>query len=324
MKKYFILFVFSIFCLSMFNSCSKKQETTKDGKKIYKVAIGYFGPDVSTNILIQDFINGMGELGYKEGDNLIIKKFHAGGEMANIPQQFQAADNDGNDLIVVLTTPCISAAATVVKKTKMVFVFVTDALAAGIGKSFTEHMPNLTGIQSFPPLDETISMMREFLPGLTTIATIYNPGEANSRVVIDSVRPIIKRYGLTLKEFNVSSTNDIAQSAQAASNSGAQVIWISGDNTVLQSFEGVLKLANAKNIPVFVDDIEFLKKGAIAAIGIRLDDIAKATAKYADRILKGENPKDIPIINVSNTDVEVNYSVAKKLNINIPAKFLNK
>jgi ABC-type uncharacterized transport system substrate-binding protein len=322
MKKFLFMALLAIVSLGLFNSCSKKQDSTKDGKKIYKIAIGYFGPDAGVDIVIKNFLDGMAALGYKEGDNLIITKFHAGGEMANIPQLFQKADNGGNDLIVAMTTPCIAGAATVVKKTKLIFVYVYDALAAGVGKTFQDHMPMLTGVQSFPPVEETISLIKESVPGITTLATVYNAGEANSKAVMEKARLIIQKNGITFKEFTVANTNDIAQSAIAAANSGAQAIWITGDNTVLQSFEGILKPANEKKIPVFINDTDFLERGAVAAIGIKWENIAKEAAKYADRVLKGENPKDMPIINITNTNIVVNKNILNKFNIKIPEKYM--
>ncbi len=322
MKKLLLIAMISMISLGLFSSCSKKQDATKDGKKVFKIAIGYFGPDPGTEIVIKNFLDGMAELGYKEGDNLIVKKFHAGGDMANIPQLFQAADNDGNDLIIPMTTPCIAGAAATVKKTKVVFVYVYDAIAAGVGTTFENHMPNLTGVQSFPPVEETINLIKESVSALTTIATVYNAGEANSRSVMVKARPIIQSKGIAFKEFTVTGTNDVAQSARAAAASGAQAIWITGDNTVLQSMEGILKAANEKNIPVFINDIDFLDRGAVAAIGIKWENIAREAAKYADRVLKGENPKNIPLINMTNTKVEVNKNVISKFNVKIPEKFL--
>ena len=321
MKRILFFFVLSVISLGMINSCSKNQETTKDGKKMFKIAIGYFGPDAGAEIVIKNFLAGLNELGYKEGDNLKVKITHAGGEMANIPQMFQAADNDGNDLIVALSTPCIAGAANAVKKTKLLFVYVYDAIAAGVGKSFTDHMPLLTGVQSFPPIEETVSLIKESVPGITKLTTVYNAGEANSRKVMEVAGPILQKQGIELLKYTVTNTNDIAQSAQAASASGAQAIWITGDNTVLQSFEGVLKPANDRKLPVFINDIEFLDRGAVAAIGIEWANIAKEASKYADRVLKGENPKNIPIINITNSKVVINKEVAKKFNISIPEKY---
>lgn len=323
MKKFFLALIALVSIGLVFNSCNKKgDEKSADGKKVYKIAIGYFGPDAGVDIVIKNFVEGLAALGYKEGENLKITKFHAGGEISNIPQLFQAADNEGNDLIVPMSTPCIAGAASVVKKTKMVFVYVYDAIAAGVGTDFNNHLPKLTGVQSFPPVEETIAMIKESCPGVTTLATIYNNGEANSRKVMEVAKPMIAKAGLQFKEFTIANTNEIAQAAKSAANSGAQAIWITGDNTVLQSFEGVIKAANDKKIPVFINDIDFLERGAVAAIGIEWSNIAKEASKYADRVLKGEDPKTIPLLNITNTKVVVNKNIMSNFNVTIPEKYM--
>ncbi len=324
MKNYVCTIMLIMLFVFLSSSCSKKHETTADGKRIYKIAIGYFGPDAGTDLFLKKCKDELNKLGYRENDNLKLSLFHAGGEMANIPQQFQAADNDGNDLIVALTTPCIASAATVVKKTKVVFAYVYDAVAAGVAKSLTDHLPNLTGIQSSPPLEKTLQLMRDLCPNLKTIATIYNAGEANSVKSIADMRKFMTKAGINLKEFTVASTNEIAQAAAAAMTSGATAIWITGDNTIYQSFEGVLKFANLRNIPVFINESEFLNRGATASVGIEMDNIVKTTCLYIDRVIKGENPQNMPILNVSVPKVEFNNSVMNKLNLKIPENYLNK
>lgn len=323
MNKLFVCLFLSI--ALVFIACNKKvDEKTADGRKIYKIAVGYFGPDEATNLFLEKFKNEMEKLGFKEGDNLKVHYFHASGEMANIPQQFQAADNEGNDLIVALTTPCTAAAATVCKKTNIVFSFIYDAVAAGVAKSLTDHKPNMTGIQSLPPLEQTLALLKETMPNLTTIATIYNAGEANSVKAITDLKKMLPSYGITLKEFTIASTNEILNASKAAVNCGAQAIWITGDNTVYQSFEGVLKPAAEKKIPVFINDIEFLYKGATAAVGITLDDPVRATAEYVAKVLKGTNTKDLPIQNITIPKVEYNEKICKELNITIPERYRSK
>ncbi len=324
MKKYFKMFLLCIICVCLFTSCSKKQETTADGKRIYKIAIGYFGPDAATDLFLNKIKNELNNLGYKEGENLKLTLFHAGGEMANIPQQFQAADNAGNDLIIALTTPCLVSAATVCKKTKIVFTYVDDAVAAGVAKSSTDHLPILTGVQAFPPLQDNLQLMLDLIPELKTIATIYNAGEANSNKSVSVMKQLMQNAGLTLKEFTVSSTNEIAMASSAAVSSGAQAIWITGDNTVYQSFEGVIKPAKDKKLPVFINETEFLYRGAAATIGIVMDSIVKQTCIYADRIIKGEDPKNMPILNITASEVLFNNEVMSKLNLKIPEKYLKK
>ena len=85
-----------------------------------------------------------------------------------------------------MSTPVLTAAIKAVKKKPVVFTYVYDPIAAGAGKTPTDHLPNITGTGSFPPVDDTLVVIRELLPKVQAVGTLYNSSEANSRKVIGS------------------------------------------------------------------------------------------------------------------------------------------
>jgi putative ABC transport system substrate-binding protein len=88
----------------------------------------------------------------------------------------------------------------------VVFTYCSDPIAAGAGKSFTNHLPHVTGIGSFPPVQDMVNVIRQTLPGAKTIGTIYNASEANSVKVIEVARGLFAAAGLKLDEVTVASS----------------------------------------------------------------------------------------------------------------------
>ena len=290
--------------------------------RVFKIGVGYFAPDPGAENTLRGFFDGLRERGLVEGKNLEVHRVHAQGEIANIPAMMQALDGQGLDLIVPLTTPCLTGASAMVKNTPVVFTYVYDPIAAGAGKSFTDHLPGVTGVGSFPPVADTVAMIRQLVPGAHVVGTIYNASEANSRKVVEVARGAFSAAGIRLEEAAIANSSDVFQAAQALAARGVGAFWITGDNTALLGFEGIVKAANDAGLPIINNDPEFLDKGALACVGIGFYESGLAAAKMAARVLRGESPKDIPIENVAKKKVLVNLPVARRLGIAVPASVL--
>lgn len=288
-------------------------------KKTYKVGLVYFAPEEGVDLCIKGLIDGLSDQGFVEGRNLQVLKAHAQAEISNIPAVLQNFDSQDLDLIVPFSTPCLAASCSVVKKKPLVFTYVYDPIAAGAGKSLTDHLPQVTGVGSFPELEETFRVIRELVPGVRTIGTLYNSSEANSRKAIAVGRKACQKMGLKLEEIAITSTSEVHQAAQVLASRNIQVLWITGDNTALQAFSAIAKVAQDHRLPMVINDPEFVEKGALAAVGIGWYRSGFEAGKMASRILRGEDPATIPMVNVVEKKLVLNEAVARKLGISFPA-----
>ncbi len=286
--------------------------------RVFKIGLVYFAPDPGADICMQGLFDGLRDQGFVQGKNLEIRQAHAQGEIANIPALLQNYDNLGLDLIMPMTTPCLTAACGTVKRTPVVFTYVYDPIAAGAGESFTDHNPNVTGVGSFPPVDETVEMIRQLLPGVKTVGTIYNSSEANSRKVIEVARSAFTKRDIHLEEVSVINSSEVFQAAQALAARHAQAFWITGDNTAIQGFDAIVKTANDARLPIINNDPELVSKGALACVGIGFYQSGYAAARLAARVLLGARPKDVPIENVAVKTVALNLNVARSLGLRFP------
>ena len=219
-----------------------------------------------------------------------------------------------------MSTPVLTAAINAVKKKPVVFTYVYDPIAAGAGKTPTDHLPNITGTGSFPPVDDTLVVIRELLPKVQAVGTLYNSSEANSRRVIEVGRELFQKRGIKLEEVTVTNTSEVFQAAQVLTTRKIQAIWITGDNTALQAFEGIAKAAADARLPLVINDPEFTEKGALVAVGIGWQRTCQGAAKRVAQVLLGEKPKNLPFENVVVKKLVLNSNVARKLGITFARK----
>ena len=150
------------------------------------------------------------------------------------------------------------------------------------------------------------------------IGTIYNASEANSVKVIEVARGLFSAAGMKLEEVTVSSSAEVLQAAQALVARRVDAVYIQGDNTVVQGFDGVVKATRDGKLPLFVDDPDAAKRGAVACIGLGYYRPGYAVAKPLARVLLGESPAGIPIENVSEKAVWLDLPQAEKLGLKFP------
>ena len=289
----------------------------KPGAEKRRIAFVYYGPDPAVDQTIDGFLEALKDSGLVEGRNLAVERRHASGEIANFAPIYDNLDAQGLDLIVPLTTPSLTAAVARVKRTRMVFVHTYAPFDAGVGASLDSHLPNLTGVASFPPIVETIDVITNLVPGIQRIGTIYNPAENNSVKAIRIARGVLSGSGVELVEITVTSTNEVMDAARALQSRGVQAFWITGDNTVMQAMEAVAQVALQVKAPLVINDPECVNRGALAGVGIGWRKVGRDAGAMAYAVLNGADPASMSIVNVSGRRVVVNRAVAERIGLAI-------
>jgi ABC-type uncharacterized transport system substrate-binding protein len=288
----------------------------------FKIGLAFFAPEPGAESCMKGMFDGLKKLGFEEGRNLTVQKAHANGEIPNITPIMQNFDNSDVDLIVAMTTPCLTASCTTVKHKPVVFTYVYDPIAAGAGKTMEDHLPNITGVGSFPPVDDTIKAIQQIVPGVKSVGTLYNSSEANSRKVVSVARDLFHKRGIKLEEIAITNTSEVFQAAQTLASRNIQAFWITGDNTALQAFSGIAKVAAQSHLPLVINDPEFTDQGAVMAVGIGWYETGLAASKRVAQVLLGQNPKNLPFENVAVRKLVINPRVAKQLGITFPPEIV--
>ncbi len=286
-----------------------------------KAAIVYFARDVGTDQCVQGLIDGLKASGFDEGKNLEVRRADAQGEMINIPAIMQNYDNSDVDLIMTITTPCLSGACSKVKHKPVVFTCVTDPIAAGVGKTRADHLPFVTGVGSFPPVGHTLDLLQKLIAGLRAVGTMYNPAEANSVKELTFAREIFRSRGVRLEEIAIAGSNEVLQAVQILAGRDIQAIWVPADNTAIAGYEGAVKAAREARLPLVVDECTALNRGGLACLGIGVYSASLAAGKMAGQVLHGADPQTLPLAEVAVEEMFISRRNAAELGIAIPPEY---
>ncbi len=290
--------------------------------KQYKVGLAFFAPEPGVDSVMSGLREGLVKQGFVEGKNLAFMPMHAQGEIGQIPTMGQVLDNSDVDAILTLTTPVLQGVAMAAKHKPAVFTYVTDPLAAGAGKSYSDHLPNLTGIGSLLPVADMLSLSLKVLPKMKAVGTLYNPSEANSVKVVEIMRAECAKRGLTLEEVPISTTAEAVQGAQALAARHVDVFMSVGDNTMYQALDGISKIAKNADIPLVLDQPEFVDHDALMVIGIDYKESGNAAADLLAKVLTGVKPATLPFQNVSKRAILLNEASAKRLHVEFPSELI--
>jgi putative ABC transport system substrate-binding protein len=182
-------------------------------------------------------------------------------------------------------------------------------------------LPFVTGVGSFPPVAHTLEMMQKLVPGLRAVGTMYNPAEANSMKEITVAREVFRSRGVRLEEVAIAGSNEVLQSVQILAGRDIQAIWVPGDNTADEGYEGAVKGAKDARLPLITDECSELPRGGLACLGVGLYQAGLASGKLAGQVLLGANPRDLPLGEVAVEEMSISRDNAVQLGLAIPQEF---
>ena len=318
MKKSISLAIVFVLVISMLSGCSNK----KDG---ITIGIGQFAEHGSLDNCREGFLAGLAEEGYVEGKNLTVSYENAqadGGTATQIATNFVAKKVD---LICAIATPMAQSAFGATKNTDIpvIFTAVTDPVLAELANADKTPSGNATGTSDKLPVEKQLEMIRAILPDAKTIGILYSTSEVNSVSAIAEYKAAAANYGFEIVEGGISVTADIPL---ATDNILGKVDCLNNltDNTVVSSLPIILDKAADKNIPVFGSEVEQVKIGCLATVGLDYYDLGIQTGKMAAQVLSGEKKaSEINYEIIEEASFYGNTAVAKNLGLNLPDELVS-
>ena len=334
MKKLLAVILVLLLTMSMVG-CGTKEEAATGGADVTKAAsdseeannkekvtigIGQFAEHKSLDNCKNGFLEGLKEAGYVEGDNLEVLFENAQadtGLAAQIANDFMAKKAQ---LICAIATPMAQSAYAAAKDagTPVIFTAVTDPVLAELAKEDKTPSGEITGTSDKLAVKEQLEMIHTILPEAKKIGIMYSTSEVNSVSAIEEYKKLAPDYGFEIVESGISTASDIPL---AADNLLSKVDCITNltDNTVVSSLPVILEKAADKNIPVFGSEVEQVKIGCLAAMGIDYFELGKQTGAMAAKVLKGEKKaSEINFETISEYSFYGNTAVADNLGVTLP------
>jgi len=315
MKKIVLL----LLSIALIIGCGKKPKTQGPVISLFQFASRQTVDDAARGV--QD---GLKKAGYIDGENCEITIKNAQNDFSTAQLIAQELANSKSNLIITLTTPCLQVTANSNKRIPHVFGMVTDPFRMGVADDPVNHIPNITGVATFQPVESAVNIIKEIMRDIQELGVVWNPTEARSEACTEIMRSATRELGIELLEITVTNSMEVQVATQSVIGNGAEAILVGGDNTVELAIDALIQEGKKKNIPIFTTNPPQAEKGALMSIGADYYTVGIVTGEIAVRVLKGEKPAEIPIQKAVPEKLWINKSVANRLNFELPEALLER
>ena len=270
------------------------------------------------------FQQGLAETGYIEGGNVSVEYRWAENHDDRLPALAADLVRRRVAVIIALGTPSALAAKAAIQAIPIVFRVGTDPVEIGLVASFNRPAGNLTGIANLATniVSKRLALLHELLPAVM-FATLVNP--ANPRFAQIETRDLQAAagvLGLRMLVLNGGTPSDIAPAFATLVERQAGALLISSDASFIAARDQITSLAARYAIPTMFVDRTFAAAGGLLSYGANLSDVNRQVGLYAGRILKGEKPADLPVVQPTKFELVINLKTAKALGLTIPETLL--
>src|SRR5262245_8145413 len=285
--------------------------------------IGYLSSG-SASFRTGAFRQGLRDLGYVEGKNIIIEYRNAEGKIERYPDLVVDLVGLKVDVIFTSSTPGALAAKNATKTIPIVFTNVGDPVANGLVASLARPGGNITGLSTLAPelSGKGLELLKETIPKLSRVAVVWNPDNPGKTSSFKETEVAAQALRLQLQSLEVRGPNDVEPAFQAAKKERAVALIVLRDVVVTSQMTRILELALKNQMPAIYGDRGFVDAGGLMSYGPNIDDLFRRAATYVDKILQGTKPADLPIERPSKFELVINLKTAKQIGLTIPPNVL--
>ena len=331
MKKKTVSILMAIAMMMAMTACGSigstgAEEASAQAEGSYTIGISQFAEHGSLDNCREGFLAGLAEEGIVEGENLTILFDNAQADMGTASTIADNYVSQKVDLICAIATPSAMSAYNSCLKTEIpvIYTAVSDPVAAGLAGEDGASAGNVTGTSDALPVTNQLEMIRELLPEAEKIGILYTTSETNSESTIAEYKKYAADYGFEIVDSGI---NTIADVPMAAADLVARVDCITNltDNTVVSALQTVLDAADKEGIPVFGSEVEQVKNGCVASMGLEYFELGKQTGAMAAKVLKGEaKASELPYEVITEASLYVNTAAADKAGLTLEEAFVNR
>jgi putative ABC transport system substrate-binding protein len=288
--------------------------------------IGFMGNSTAaleTN-LVDAFREGLRDLGYEEGRNIVIEYRWADGNYDRFPALVAELIAAKVDAIVTAGTPAALAVKKATTTVPLVMVAVGDPVGTGLVPSLARPGGNLTGLSSIAPDLEgkRLQLLREVVPALSHVAMFVNSLNPFHVSSMRQARAAEQAMGIKLQLHDIQKSEDLDDAFAAIRKERPDALLILADRVFLHNRQRIVDFTREQRLPNVNAYKELVEAGGLMSYGPSYEDMHKRAAIYVDKILKGTNPADLPIEQPSKFTFIVNLKAAKELSVTVPSQLL--
>ena len=274
----------------------------------------------------EDFLQGLRELGYVEGRNVVIEYRSAEGKLEQLPTLAAELVSLKVDVIVAQSTAAALAAKQATQAIPIVFGAVSDPVGTGLVASLAHPGGNITGLAVLNAelSAKRFEVLKEVVPGLARAAVLWNAANPANALAWRETEGAAHALGVALASREVREPKDFAGAFAALARERPDALLVLQDALTLQTRKEIIEFTLRERLPGMFVGKEWAQEGGLMSYGDRLPDRYRRAAQIVDRILKGEKPADIPVDQPTNFELVVNLRTATAIGLTIPETFLTR
>jgi len=284
--------------------------------------IGFLGNSTATMEanLIGPLRDGLRELGYEEGRNVIIEFRWADGKYDQFPALVAELLAAKVDVIMTSGTPATLAIKKATSTVPLVFIAVGDPVGTGVVPNLGRPGGNITGLSSIAPDLEgkRLELLREVVPKLSHVAFFLNPANAFHTASMRQARVAAQSLGIKLQPMEVNKSEQLDGAFASIVKEKPDALLILADRIFLHNRKRMMEFAIQQRLPSVNAYRELVEAGGLISYGPSYEDMHRRAAVYVDKILKGTKPADLPIEQPTKFTLLINLKTAKTLGLTVP------
>jgi len=270
------------------------------------------------------FRQGLQDLGYREGQNIVIEYRYADGHPERLPALASELVGLKMDVIAVESTPAGLALKQATGTIPIVMTIVADPTKSGLVASLARPEGNITGMSlQIPDLSaKRLQLLREIIPTLTRVGVLWNSTSPITPAQFGATEAAARTLKIQLEKLPVQGPEDFQKALQTAARGRTGAVLLLDDFLMTRYISQIATLALKSRLPAMSGISGFAEAGGLATYGPDFPAISRRAAIYVGRILKGSKPGDLPIEQPTNFVLVVNLKTAKALGLAVPTSFL--
>ena len=283
-------------------------------------------PDPNFNML-NTLLQRLHELGYTEGQNLAVERQFADWSSDRLRELAAELVRSKPDIIIAFSTTAALPAKQATSTIPIVAVAMADPVADELVASLARPGGNVTGTTFLGPelVAKRLQLLREVVPGLSRVAALWHPHAYSERTmagVLKEVEAAARTLGMQLQLVPADSPDDIAGAFAAMTRERADALIVMPSPMLFGEYSRIVSIAANDRLPAMGAAREFVDVGGLMSYGVNLPDLAKQTATYVDKILKGAKPAELPVEQPTKFELVINLKTARELGLTISREFL--
>jgi putative ABC transport system substrate-binding protein len=290
--------------------------------------IGFIAPSGSPatpSHLFDSFRQGLRDLGYVEGKNILIERRYAEGRLDRMPVLVNELVQQKVNIIIAVNNVVIRAAKEATKTIPIVMVSSVDPVAAGYVESFAHPGGNISGLANLSRdvSAKRVEFLKELLPKISRVGVLWDANGPGPAIAFKEYTASAQAFKLELRSLEVRGpTPDLPGAFQAAKTARVDALIVVGNPLITQHAMRVFDLAAKYHFPSMTEERRYVEAGGLMSYGANLPYLYRRAAEYVVEILKGAKPGDLPIKLPEQFEIFINLKTAKQIGLVIPQHVL--